>query len=84
MGTQISFVYVDDWQGLYVNERLVAQNHKIGIQQVMGYVLHEVVDRFDYYRASDAHMAMTGAFPASFRDVVLQDGRTIQEMWDSE
>jgi len=52
MGTQISFVYVDDWQGLYVNERLVAQNHKIGIQQIMGYVLHEVVDRLRYIFAS--------------------------------
>lgn len=84
MGVQIALVYVDDWQGLYVNEALVYQDHRITVQQVMNHVLYNHVDRFEQIEASDVHMAMTGAFPQALREVVLPDGRTMQERWDSE
>lgn len=84
MGMQIALVKVDNWQGLYVNDGLVYQDHRITIQQVMDHVLYNHVDRFEQIEASDAHMAMTGAFPQALREVVLQDGRTMQERWDSE
>jgi hypothetical protein len=84
MGMQIALVYVDDWQGLYVNEALVYQDPRITIAEVMNYVLYNHVDRFEQIEASYAHMAMIGAFPQALREVVLQDGRTMQERWDSE
>ena len=56
----------------------------ITVDQVMAYVLFNHVDHFKRIEASDVHIAMTGAFPQELGDVVLQDGRTIQEMWDSE
>lgn len=84
MGMQVALVYVDDWQGLYINEALVIQDHQISVQQVMDYVLYNHVDLFERIEASDANMAMTGAFPYALREVVLPDGRTMQERWDSE
>jgi hypothetical protein len=84
MGNQIAIVYVDDWQGLYVNEDLVYQDHQITVQRLMEHVLHKSVDRFDYIEASDTHMAMTGAFSDRLRDVVLPTGHTVQEYWETQ
>ena len=84
MGVQIALVCVDNWQGLYVNDGLVYQDHQISVEQVMDHVLYNHVDRFEQIEASDAHMAMTGSFPGGLGDVVLPDGRTMQECWDSE
>ncbi len=84
MGTQVALVYVDDWQGLYVNEQLVMQDHRIDAPQLMQHVLHQSVDRFDYIEASDAHMAMTGAFPRDLGDVVLPEGHSLYERWEKE
>lgn len=84
MGMQIALVKVDNWQGLYVNGRRVQEDHRITIAEVMRYALYNHVDQFEEIEASDVHMAMTGAFPGGLGDVVLQDGRTMQEHWDSE
>lgn len=84
MGMQIALVKVDNWQGLYVNDRRVNEDHQITIAEVMNYVLYNHVDRFEEIEASEAHMAMTGSFPGGLEDVVLPDGRTMQERWDSE
>ena len=84
MGMQIDLVWVAKWQGLYVNGLRVLEDSYITVDQVMAYVLFNHVDHFKRIEASDVHIAMTGAFPQELRDVVLQDGRTIQEMWDSE
>lgn len=84
MGIQIALVKADDWEGLYVSEKLVCEDHGIEVGEVMAQVLHNHVDAFDIYHASGAWMAMVGSFPPSLRDVVLEDGRTIQEHWESD
>lgn len=82
MGKQIDLVWVDNWQGLYVNGRRVLEDHYITVDQVMDYVLFNHVDHFERIEASDTHMAMTGGFPAALSDVVLPDGRTLEEHWE--
>lgn len=84
MGMQIALVKVDDWQGLYVNGRRVQEGHRISISEVMNYVLFNHVDHFEEIEASYAHMAMTGSFPGGLNEVVLPDGRTMQEHWESK
>ena len=84
MGTQVALVWVDNWQGLYVNDRLVMQDHRLEVKTVVPELMGKSIDRFSYIEASDAHMAMTGSFPDGLGDVVLPDGRTMQERWDSE
>ena len=82
MGIQIALVKADDWEGLYVSDKLVCEDHGIEIEEVMAQVLHNHVDAFDIYRASETWMGMVGGFPASLLEVVLEDGRTIQEHWE--
>lgn len=84
MGIQIALVRCDNWQGLYVSEKLVWEDHSIGIPIVMAHVLHEHVDHFEQYNASDTWLGMVGSFTPSLRDVVLEDGRTIAEHWKTE
>lgn len=84
MGTQIDLVWVAKWQGLYVNGLRVLEDHYITVDQVMAYVLFNHVDHFKRIEASDVHIAMTGAFPQELGKVLLPDGRTMQEHWDSE
>lgn len=82
MGIQISLVKADDWEGLYVSERLVCEDHGIEVEEVMAQVLHNHVDQFTVYDVSDTWMAMVGSFPIDLREVVLEDGRTVQEHWE--
>lgn len=84
MGMQIALVKADNWQGLYVNGRRVYEDHQIAISEVMKYVLYNHVDRFEEIEASYAPMANIESFPGGLEDVVLRDGRTMQEHWDSE
>lgn len=84
MGIQIALVKADDWEGLYVSEKLVCEDHAIEVEEVMAQVLYNHVDRFDIYHASETWMAMVGSFAPSLRDVVLEDGRTIAEHWKTE
>jgi hypothetical protein len=85
MGTQIALVRADNWEGLYVNEKLVAEHHYITIEDVMKHVLYYSVDAFDVYEASNDWLADYGNnFPKYLPEVVLSDGRTIEEYWERE
>ena len=82
MGIQISLVRAWEWEGLYVNERLVCEDHRIEVEEVMAQALYNHVDQFTIYRASDTWVAMVGSFPLGLCEVVLEDGRTVQEHWE--
>ncbi len=82
MAKQIYIAYAKGWQGLYVDGRLMVEAQQLTIARVMDYVLFNHVDRFEEIAASDVYIAMAGSFPLSLSDVVLQDGRTMQEYWD--
>ena len=84
MGIQIALVKADDWQGLYVNEERVCQDHKIGIETVMQYVLHNHVDQFQVFHANEYWLARRGKLPKNLRKVILGSWQTIAEYWESE
>jgi hypothetical protein len=84
MGMQIALVKADNWQGLYVNGRCVYEDYQIAISEVMKYVLYNHVDRFEEIEAKHDYKGNIESFPGGLEDVVLRDGRTMQEHWDSE
>lgn len=84
MGTQIALVRADNWQGLYVNERLVDEDHSISTNSFMSHVLHKHVDGWDMFDASNQALDITGRFPTDLRDVVLDTGKTVGELWEDE
>lgn len=84
MGVQVALVKADDWEGLYVNERLVCEDHEISVEEVMSYVLYQHVDRFQIFEADQEWVGENGTFSLDLRDVVLEDGKTVAEHWQSE
>lgn len=78
MGIQIAIVHLDNREGLYVNEKLVAEHREISISKLMQYVLYQHVDRFQQFFADDYN------FRENLQDVLLRDGRTIRETQESE
>lgn len=83
MGVQIDLVKADNWEGLYVNEKLVCEDHQIEITEIMTHVLHNHVDSFEVYAGCNEALAENGSFPKSLREVELEDGRTIAEYWET-
>lgn len=81
MGTQIALVKADDWQGLYVAETLVCEDHEISVEEVMSHVLYQHIDRFQVFEANSCWVAEIGNFPPSLFDVVLVSGETIAQVW---
>ena len=84
MGVQIAVVYVDNWQALYINERLVLQAHEITIPVLMEFVLYRSVDLFEYIEASESNMNTEWGYPDCLGDVVLPGGITFQQRREKE
>lgn len=84
MGIQIAIVVCDNWEGLYVNDMLVYEDHEITIPILMPYVLYQHVDKFEQFFADDKQLEETGRFPVNLPDVMLEGGRTVAETWESE
>ena len=84
MGTQIALVKADNWQGLYVAETLVCQDHEIRVEDVMQHVMQNHVDRFQVFDACCDWLATHGNLPESLLEVVLYNGKTVAEVWESE
>lgn len=80
MGIQIALVKADDWQGLYVAETLVCEDHEISVEEVMSHVLYQHVDRFQIFEADSVWVAEIGNLPPSLFDVVLLGGDTIAQV----
>ena len=82
MGTQVALVRADDWQGFYVNEILVMEDHQIEIQDVMPELMHKSIDRFELFDADTEWLAERGGFPKKLKKVVLHDGDTVEQYWE--
>jgi len=85
MGAQIEWVRC--WQGeaLYIDEKLVLESDLIRARDVIPLMMHRSFDRFTEYRVSSVWLdEIGGDFPENLRDIVLEDGRTIAEMWESQ
>jgi len=46
---QITFIYMDDWQALYIDGKLVYENHNISAKELLDYIPIEfqTVDLYD-------------------------------------
>ena len=78
MGTQVALVRADDWQGFYVNETLVMEDHQIEIQDVMPELVGKIIDRFVLFDADSEWLAECGNFPKSLKEVVLHGDYTVR------
>ena len=84
MEIEIALVKCDNGQGLYVSEKLVFEDHQVTVEAVMAHTMHKHIDGFRVYHASPTWVDVVGAFTPALRDIVLEDGRTLMEHWETE
>ncbi len=85
MGHNISWVKTWDGQAIYIDEKLVLESEEIYVADVVPLMLHQSFDGFNIYRANNQWLdEIGGDFPIDLRSVVLEDGRTIAEHWETE
>ena len=58
----------DDWEGIYINGRLVAQGHTIEISEVLMSLGYEVVDKL----TEEGWLEDQGYLPENITDVVFE------------
>ena len=83
MGEQIALVEADTWQGLYLNSKLVFQDHTIDVHRLMETVLHRHIDGFDAYEVDCEWLDTVGNMPENLENVVLISGKTIEETYNT-
>ena len=62
---EITFVNADDWQGLYINNNLILQNHKLNIVDI----LNAIGIKFDYIEADQDWLYSVGQLPEDLKEV---------------
>lgn len=68
----IKLCRVDDWQALYVGDKLIAQDHKIDIETVVNAINSVIGDKFVKFSqvwCNDHEIEQLGGFPANFSDI---------------
>lgn len=73
MSAIIDIVDGDDWKGLYINDKLVLQDHSLDVRAVLALLEDEVVECRSYIRADLDWLAGVGHFPSDLSDVVSED-----------
>lgn len=51
MGIKVDIVDADDWQGLYINDKLVHEDSSISARTVLGFVNYEIVECCEWIEA---------------------------------
>jgi hypothetical protein len=69
MKKQITFVVGDDWEGLYIDGRLEAQNNSLGAREV----LRAIGLFYDYLEVDDDWLDDLTTLPQNLADVVVQN-----------
>jgi hypothetical protein len=69
MKKQITFVVGDDWEGLYVDGKLEAQNNSLGAREV----LRAIGLLYDCRVIDDIWLGELTTLPDNLADVVVQD-----------
>jgi hypothetical protein len=72
MAAIIDIVDGDDWKGLYINDKLVLQDHDLDLWDVLKLLQDEVVECRDYIHADLDWMESVGHLPNHLDDVVRQ------------
>lgn len=73
MATQIIHVAADGWEGVYVNERLVYQDHRVSFKQIMPALLHMSFDSYEYRYMNQDWIDRVGLLPMSLDCVVFEE-----------
>lgn len=81
---RVDFVEGDNWQGLYLDCKLVIQDHSISAWEAITNMEDAVVERGSYYFCSPEWLESMERLPNRLEDVVLDNGKTIRETWDEE
>jgi hypothetical protein len=79
MANQITLVNGDNWQGLYINEKLVMQDHSITGHDVMRLMLYQVFDNSETLYPDQDWLDNLGNYPTNLVDVRLENGKTVAE-----
>ena len=83
MGVQLILLRIDDWQGLYKDEKLIRQDHAIPARDIADACMHQILDRFEVYDVSEKTLdAGDGDFPETLEGVILENGNTIDQERD--
>ncbi len=62
---KLTFVGADDWEGLYINDKLVMENHSLDIFKV----LNAIGIDYKFIFADDEWMGEQGSLPEKLKDV---------------
>lgn len=79
MANQIALVLGDDWQAVFINDKLVFENHYITLKDISGIMLHKVFDSFDFLYVDQDWLDDRGVFACDLPDVKLDTGKTVRE-----
>lgn len=72
MANQIVHVIADGWEGVYINERLAYQDHRINFKQIMPILLHIVFDSYECVFVDQEWIDNRGSLPMSLDCVVFE------------
>ena len=79
MANQITLVKGDDWQGLYINDKLVMEDHSITGHDIMRLMLYQVFDSSETLFPDLDWLDSLGSYPANLSEVRLENGKTVAE-----
>lgn len=61
-------VYVDDWEGLYVGDKLISEGHSLRVSDVLSHFGIGI----DYVEADEDWLLERGSLPKSFKKVKVK------------
>lgn len=69
MKSKVALVHGDDWMGMYVDGKLVAQNHSLSPADILEALNISYTD----YGADNEWLDEKGTLPLNFSDIVMED-----------
>ena len=79
MANQIALVIGNDWQAVFINDKLVFENHYITLKDISDLLLYKVFDSFDLLYVDQDWLDGRGVFACDLPDVKLDTGKTVRE-----
>lgn len=86
MGTRVDIVDGDTWIGIYIDEKLVYEDHSIWPWDLVKLLEHKSVEFGGKHEASCEWIDTIGSFPVDLGDVVTieTNGKTLKEFWKND
>lgn len=76
---KIQFVHADDWEGLYIDEKLVLEEHSLSVGDLLDAIwkqrapLGVQVSSYEAHDADEDWLFTRGTLPQDFKDVKVVD-----------